>query len=565
MVEQKQKLDPEQRYTRLAGIIGQRRDLLDRIGAPGSQSPWEIKPEEKVVDYSNRVARMGRVKQRVKSCIERLEEKAEYLNQEAVSTRESLILQAEGFLTAQNKIAANIAIIEPMVAEHNIPQEALDSLRAEYENFSSLPAKDPNLARGIKLYNARKQAEAEAVAAATAEPVGLVSEEGSTEEEILLPPKVPSGMYEVTLPDGTVTEETEEKSELTPHQIAILCTAIKRKDGWSIRYGPNIVAFKVDRECREVCQRLDGQSEKVLPAISGLTSQQIQAEREQTLGVMRDLVAKVVELESEGERDYLDSLPSDIQHLVIQFMDWESRFSATNLYDFLAFATDERDPVVGEVGYAEAHVRELKGFEKVWDASQPIRVEEIPAPIVVVSPVEDEKPCLIAHPLSRLPEEEIQVSPEEPNEEPVICKTKAQLRKEAAAQRKETRDQTRQERVNACIDQIYRAFEHETTLKLPRYLDISNLAQGNYSGSVIAKSFPAIKSQTQRGLIEGRILRPGVREGSGNNPIFSIIDIALMLYHQIDRQMTAKMTDELRELIIEGIIRKEKELQAKKA
>lgn len=361
----------------------------------------------------------------------------------------------------------------------------------------------------------------------------------------------------VATPKQVPVEKRQVESPLTERHIAILCTEIQRKNGWSIRSDNTIVQFVADEPCLAICQKLEEQQTGQTKDIEGLQSREIRKERERTLGVMRDLVEKVVKLEAQGKREYLDNLPSEIQHLVIQFMDWEAQLSATNLYMFLASVTDGGNLTPGVVGYEEAYVREFTLLEnRVWDTIYPFPETNKPdvvksSPKVVV-PAEDwAEPSLDASGLIPAPalSPDTKVLPEIPVG--IVLSTTIS-RKQKATERQQTREQIRTARIKSCLDQIYTAFKE---------LGLS-CSNDTCSGEAVNRVFHSITASQQNDLIERYIIQPGIKTGSrtrGNTPAFAIVDIALMLYqHDYDKRITPKIARKLTKLILAEIRQREK-------
>lgn len=353
--------------------------------------------------------------------------------------------------------------------------------------------------------------------------------------------------------------DQKELSMLTPRQISILCTEVQRKNGWVIERAGREVTFQADSDCLNVCRKLDQQhaTTKI-----GKRDKGILQERDESIRAMRDFISQILTYESKGDRQFLNNLPLEIQHLIIQFMDWEEQLSATNLYAFLASSTTGTHLEAGDIGYDEACVREYKVSRRVWNAPQPFPArrhqnadsaqaqEQGPA----TTAQEFQEP-VISEELKEPAEAEILDS----ESDLTVISGETEARRQRAVERQTGRERKRRERINECLDKISAASDRH---------ELGTTNSGRWNGAAVVRVFNCLSATMMRGLVERKIIEPEVKNGSrvrGDAPVFSISDIALALYyHAFDRQITPAVARDLEKIIKQETVKREAEKNKKK-
>lgn len=369
------------------------------------------------------------------------------------------------------------------------------------------------------------------------------------------------GDEESLSPVGIPDEEQAVESLLpTPRQVAILCNEIRRKNGWLLRYGKREIEFTVNEACQDTCRRLDSQG-AILPVILN-ANDELKRERQEALGKMRDLVDEVIKQDEEkhitGKKYLFDQLDTNMQDLVVQFIDWSESLLSTNLYAFLASVTSERDLLAGQLGYDEAQVREIVGSTKIWYVTQPfpervIEISQQATPLVPTCRIPAANEELLA---AFAPDTVILPV----NEEVVTgATTLPQPEKQKAHIKQEETIRVRRERIKKCLWKIFEVVESQSL-----HFNSEGIVWG---GANVSRVFNWLTTKVQTELFDRKIITPVLKSGSrtsSHKPGFSISDLAIAVYyHEFDQQITKKIASNLAEIVdkIKDNVREEFEEQ----
>lgn len=125
----------EQRRDRVSQVLGEREALVDRIGTGKVKigSSWE------------NTLKVGRVRSKVKASITRMTGQLGKLDEEL-----NAYGQARDYLSQLPIRRTQLAEMSEMVAEGNLPKDALQAYQQQYEELASLSDRNPALQRGIE-------------------------------------------------------------------------------------------------------------------------------------------------------------------------------------------------------------------------------------------------------------------------------------------------------------------------------------------------------------------------------------------------------------------------------
>lgn len=132
----------QQRQVRLTHIVEQRRETLGAIGSRTNK--LEIKAEEDLLVAVTRIARIGDVKGRVKSSIDRIEAKLA-----EVETGVHLISMAQEYRSRIQTLKEKTASIEQAVNDGLIPESILNLIKEGYRQEAGRPGRDAELRKAL--------------------------------------------------------------------------------------------------------------------------------------------------------------------------------------------------------------------------------------------------------------------------------------------------------------------------------------------------------------------------------------------------------------------------------